>query len=66
MPGFLFPYFYYSIATLLTKMFNLQPEHIHKAEHSNPLKPRNNLFTCLACQVAFPTTERQRTHYRTE
>lgn len=50
----------------ISKMFNLQPEHIHKAEHSNPLKPRNNLFTCLACQVAFPTTERQRTHYRTE
>lgn len=33
---------------------------------SNPLQPRNHLFTCLACQVAFPTSERQRTHYRSE
>ncbi|KAI8888814.1 hypothetical protein K501DRAFT_320725 [Backusella circina FSU 941] len=39
---------------------------LHEAQHSNPLKPRNQLFTCLACQVAFPTTERQRTHYRTD
>lgn len=47
-------------------MFNLKPEHVHQAQHSNPLKPRNNLFTCLACQVAFPTTDRQRAHYRTD
>ncbi|CEG80213.1 hypothetical protein RMATCC62417_14582 [Rhizopus microsporus] len=33
---------------------------------SNPLQPRNHLFTCLACQVAFPTSERQRTHYRSD
>lgn len=36
------------------------------SHHSNPLRPRNNLFTCLTCQVAFPTTDRQRAHYRTE
>ncbi|KAL0144682.1 C2H2-type zinc finger transcription factor [Mucor lusitanicus] len=47
-------------------MSNLQAEHIHHAQHSNPLKPRNQLFTCLACQVAFPTTDRQRAHYRTD
>lgn len=47
-------------------MSSLQAEHIHHAQHSNPLKPRNQLFTCLACQVAFPTTDRQRAHYRTE
>ncbi|CEP14792.1 hypothetical protein [Parasitella parasitica] len=47
-------------------MANLQTDHIHHAHHSNPLKPRNQLFTCLACQVAFPTTERQRAHYRTD
>ncbi|KAI8092764.1 C2H2 type zinc-finger-domain-containing protein [Halteromyces radiatus] len=29
-------------------------------------KPTNTLFTCLACQVAFPTSERQRSHYRTD
>ncbi|KAI8332905.1 C2H2 type zinc-finger-domain-containing protein [Chlamydoabsidia padenii] len=28
--------------------------------------PLNALFTCLACQVAFPTSERQRSHYRTD
>ncbi|GAA5812803.1 hypothetical protein MFLAVUS_006261 [Mucor flavus] len=44
----------------------LQPEHIHQAQHTNPLKPRNNVFTCLACQVAFPSTDRQRAHYRTD
>ncbi|KAI9469694.1 MAG: C2H2 type zinc-finger-domain-containing protein [Benjaminiella poitrasii] len=44
----------------------LQSEHIHQAPHANPLMPRNNVFTCLACQVAFQTTERQRAHYRTD
>lgn len=47
-------------------MSNLQSAHIHQAQHTNPLKPRNNVFTCLACQVAFPSTDRQRAHYRTE
>ncbi|KAI7890796.1 non-SMC mitotic condensation complex subunit 1 [Mucor mucedo] len=47
-------------------MSNLQSEHIHQAQHTNPLKPRNNVFTCLACQVAFPSTDRQRAHYRTD
>ncbi|ORZ17978.1 C2H2 type zinc-finger-domain-containing protein [Absidia repens] len=28
--------------------------------------PTNALFTCLACQIAFPTSERQRSHYRTD
>ncbi|KAI8380407.1 C2H2 type zinc-finger-domain-containing protein [Blakeslea trispora] len=44
----------------------MQTENFYNSQHSNPLKPRNNLFTCLACQVAFPSTERQRTHYRTD
>jgi hypothetical protein len=58
---------YNTIATTsFNKMYHLQPEHIHQAQHSNPLKPRNQLFTCLACQVAFPTTDRQRAHYRSE
>ncbi|CAO3702375.1 unnamed protein product [Rhizopus stolonifer] len=39
---------------------------LHQQHHSNPLKPRNQLFTCLACQVAFPTSEKQRTHYRSD
>jgi pre-60S factor REI1 len=33
---------------------------------SRPNQPTSSLFTCLACQVAFPTSERQRAHYRTE
>ncbi|KAI8359919.1 C2H2 type zinc-finger-domain-containing protein [Choanephora cucurbitarum] len=44
----------------------MQTENYYNSQHSNPLKPRNNLFTCLACQVAFPSTERQRAHYRTD
>ncbi|KAI9306088.1 C2H2 type zinc-finger-domain-containing protein [Cunninghamella echinulata] len=28
--------------------------------------PENTLYTCLACHVAFPSSERQRTHYRTD
>ncbi|KAI8083391.1 C2H2 type zinc-finger-domain-containing protein [Gilbertella persicaria] len=44
----------------------MQTESLYHTQHSNPLRPRNNLFTCLACQVAFPTTERQRAHYRTD
>ncbi|KAI8888315.1 hypothetical protein K501DRAFT_320903 [Backusella circina FSU 941] len=33
---------------------------------SQPNQPMSALFTCLACQVAFPTSERQRAHYRTD
>ncbi|KAJ9055490.1 pre-60S factor rei1 [Entomophthora muscae] len=33
---------------------------------SAPQAPQSQLFTCLTCQVAFHTAERQRTHYRTE
>ncbi|ORZ04943.1 C2H2 type zinc-finger-domain-containing protein [Absidia repens] len=29
-------------------------------------QPANGLFTCLSCQVAFPTSERQRGHFRTD
>lgn len=47
-------------------MSNLQSQHIPKIPHTNPLNPRNNVFTCLACQVVFPTADRQRAHYRTE
>ncbi|KAI7902484.1 C2H2 type zinc-finger-domain-containing protein [Cokeromyces recurvatus] len=47
-------------------MYKLHSEHVHQAQRANPLMPRNNLFTCLACQVAFQTTERQRAHYRTD
>ncbi|KAG1466572.1 hypothetical protein G6F46_001823 [Rhizopus delemar] len=39
---------------------------LHQQHQSNPLKPKNQLFTCLACQVAFPSSERQRTHYRSD
>ncbi|KAI9271447.1 non-SMC mitotic condensation complex subunit 1 [Sporodiniella umbellata] len=39
---------------------------LQQQSHSNPLKPRSQLFTCLACQVAFQTSEKQRTHYRSE
>ncbi|KAI7865148.1 C2H2 type zinc-finger-domain-containing protein [Spinellus fusiger] len=28
--------------------------------------PKSTVFTCLACQVAFPTGDRQRAHYRTD
>ncbi len=29
-------------------------------------QPHSQLFTCLACQVAFKTAEVQRTHYGTD
>jgi hypothetical protein len=29
-------------------------------------QPRSQLFTCLACQVVFPTAESQRVHYVTD
>ncbi|KAI8991498.1 C2H2 type zinc-finger-domain-containing protein [Mycotypha africana] len=47
-------------------MNTLRSEQVHAAQLSNPLRPRNQLFTCLACQVAFPTADRQRAHYRTD
>ncbi|KAI9013820.1 C2H2 type zinc-finger-domain-containing protein [Phycomyces nitens] len=28
--------------------------------------PKSTVYTCLACQVAFPTSEKQRAHYRTD
>ncbi|KAJ8654524.1 hypothetical protein O0I10_009830 [Lichtheimia ornata] len=37
---------------------------IELPQHSKP--SNNGLFTCLACHVAFPTSERQRDHYRTD
>ncbi|KAJ2962913.1 hypothetical protein NQZ79_g1984 [Umbelopsis isabellina] len=33
---------------------------------SEPTAPRSALYTCLACQVAFQTSEKQRNHYRTD
>ncbi|KAF7729653.1 hypothetical protein EC973_004026 [Apophysomyces ossiformis] len=33
---------------------------------SQPHQPRSTLFTCLACHIAFPTSDRQRAHYRTD
>ncbi|KAG2189423.1 hypothetical protein INT44_004565 [Umbelopsis vinacea] len=33
---------------------------------SEPLAPRSNLYTCLACQVAFHSSDKQRNHYRTD
>jgi hypothetical protein len=33
---------------------------------SEPTAPRSSLYTCLACQVAFHSSEKQRNHYRTE
>ncbi|KAI8976821.1 non-SMC mitotic condensation complex subunit 1 [Pilobolus umbonatus] len=33
---------------------------------NNPLIPRNQLYTCISCEVAFPTTDKQRAHYRTD
>ncbi|CAG8458384.1 12792_t:CDS:2 [Ambispora leptoticha] len=33
---------------------------------SVPQKPRSHLFTCLACQVAFPVADLQREHYGTD
>ncbi|KAI8393587.1 C2H2 type zinc-finger-domain-containing protein [Radiomyces spectabilis] len=35
-------------------------------QQSEPQSPRNAMFTCLACHVAFPTSDRQRQHYRTD
>ena len=29
-------------------------------------KQKKSLFTCITCHVAFPTSEGQRNHYRTE
>ncbi|KAI7898748.1 C2H2 type zinc-finger-domain-containing protein [Cokeromyces recurvatus] len=38
-----------------------------KTHQSNPNNGnKTTMFTCLACQVAFPTSERQRNHYRTD
>jgi pre-60S factor REI1 len=37
-----------------------------KAHQSKPNEPKNSMFTCLSCQVAFSTSEKQRTHYRTD
>lgn len=33
---------------------------------SAPQQQSSQLFTCLTCQVAFHTADRQRTHYRTD
>jgi pre-60S factor REI1 len=33
---------------------------------SSPTQPQSQLFTCLTCQIAFPTAEGQRDHYRTD
>lgn len=37
-----------------------------KTHLSKPNEPKTDVFTCLSCQVSFPSSDRQRTHYRTE
>ncbi|KAH8549515.1 C2H2 type zinc-finger-domain-containing protein [Umbelopsis sp. PMI_123] len=39
---------------------------VQVAVASEPLAPRSSLYTCLACQVAFHSSEKQRNHYRTD
>ncbi|KAL9537167.1 hypothetical protein MBANPS3_012020 [Mucor bainieri] len=37
-----------------------------KTHQSKPNEPKSTMFTCLSCQVAFPNSEKQRNHYRTD
>lgn len=54
-----------SCAFLFVRIYCQTPmSAIELPQHSKP--STNGLFTCLACHVAFPTSERQRDHYRTE
>ncbi|KAI9481600.1 MAG: C2H2 type zinc-finger-domain-containing protein [Benjaminiella poitrasii] len=54
------------MSTILTE-FNPSFKATHQSNPNNANNANKNaMFTCLACQVAFPTSERQRNHYRTD
>ncbi|KAG2201445.1 hypothetical protein INT47_001494 [Mucor saturninus] len=37
-----------------------------KSQQVKPNVPKTDVYTCLSCQVSFPSLERQRNHYRTD
>jgi hypothetical protein len=54
--------YFFSQHSIIMSIAQVLSGGIHEAQPT----PINALFTCMACQVAFPTSERQRSHYRTE